>query len=465
MPAKKSTAKRPSKSASTSKPRAPKNRYVKGKGTYTYDKPGPWGQVGRHIGKLLGNTYGGPAGGELGNKIGGLAHYVGRIFGSGEYRVNQTPKFNSLFAGSANAAQLSFGNVEQGVRIRYKEYIGDVISSSSAGAFKLNKFVVNPSREDTFPWLSRIAINFTQYTMKGCIFEFRSTSGDSLNSTNTQLGSIIMTSSYNVLDKPYENKQEMMNSMAAISGRVSDHLVFGVECDTKLLAQDQLYVEAPASGDRRLSDHSDFYIATSGCQGTSVNLGQLHVIYDVVLHIPSGAATGDEVRSSVWDLDPAECLNSDPVYGAITNSPNYSAKTHNDLDLVLYNTGAGSRTYIAFSPESANKKISVTWSALGSAVNNVFPEALTANGLTVLYSSGTPQTNVNTGITAFTYQTIYQLPGVESWKATDYRTFATTGGTLTPWFSLPAATTYPASLTNVRLVVTEVGGDCFEDVV
>jgi hypothetical protein len=69
-----------------------------------------------------------------------------------------------------------------------REFIGDIITSSTAGAFSANTFYVNPGNANTFPWLSNVALQFESYTCHGLLFEYRTMSSDSLNSTNTALG-------------------------------------------------------------------------------------------------------------------------------------------------------------------------------------------------------------------------------------------------------------------------------------
>lgn len=441
---------------------------------YSYNRPGPWGRYGRAIGGAIGGQYGGPTGALLGSAAGGLAHYVGRIFGSGEYKIGVAPKYNSLFAsatsGKGGSRELTFSSVEQGIRVRHKEYVCDVISSATAGGFAMNKYAINPARSDVFPWLSNISANFCQYTMKGCVFEFRSTSATALNSVNTQLGSIIMASNYNVNERPFETKQEMMNSMASISGKVSDSLIMGVECDPKLIQQDKLYIDNPntrmLAGDRRLIDLADVYVATTGCQGTSVNVGQLHIIYDIILHIPNGQAPGDNVPGSVWDFDPAACLNSNPIGDALLTAETWGTdKTRNDMKLVVKNDNTGaSRTYFAFPPSMAGRKVMITWTAVGSVVNDVILGAITLNKLSILRSNAVPDAAPNTGIKAAVYSIAAQLPDLSNWNMLDYRDFQRVGGTAIPWFSLPASCTYPAALTHVSLSCTEIAGDLWESV-
>jgi hypothetical protein len=64
-------------------------------------------------------------------------------------------------------------------------------------AFTNTSFNINPSNALLFPWLSNIAANFSEYRFKNLRFCFNSTSANALNSTNTALGQVIMTTNYN----------------------------------------------------------------------------------------------------------------------------------------------------------------------------------------------------------------------------------------------------------------------------
>ncbi len=76
---------------------------------------------------------------------------------------------------------------------KHRECLGDIITSSTAGAFKYNRYLFNPTNPALFPWLHQIAVNYESYRVRGCIFEFRSMSGNALNSVNTALGNVIMS--------------------------------------------------------------------------------------------------------------------------------------------------------------------------------------------------------------------------------------------------------------------------------
>lgn len=280
------------------------NRYG-GPGAYS-QKSQPWGYWGTKYGKEMGETMGnlapvpgaGRVGRWIGGKIGGLAHHIGTLFGSGAYKTSAPPAKNSLFKGSANygPAGFSSGASDTGsIRVRRREYIMDIISSPTASTFVGQEFYLNPGMATTFPWLSEIACRFQTYKFHGLIFEFKSSSGDALTSTNTALGSVMAAVDYNspaiaaVTQYDFTSKMEILNTNGAIACKPSDCFLMGVECDPKKLPLNELYVRdgtVPSGQDIRFYDPGSLIVATTGMQGTSVNLGELYVVYDVELMMP-----------------------------------------------------------------------------------------------------------------------------------------------------------------------------------
>lgn len=263
---------------------------LRGHGDYTYDKPGPWGRIGSTTGAMIGSAMGSPyglgkAGSAIGKKIGSYAHYIGKIFGSGDYVTSSGQvKHNTL----VNDSQIpSFGGTKSEIRVRHREFLGDVISSSTIGAFSLQSYPINPGLNRSFPWLSSVCgASFQQYRLNGMVFEYRSMSADALNSTNTALGSVVMATDYDSADASFTNKQQMENTEFGVSCKPSSCMIHGIECARSQTSVNELYIRAfavPTGKDPRLYDMGNFQIATVGCQAASVNLGELWVSYDVSL--------------------------------------------------------------------------------------------------------------------------------------------------------------------------------------
>jgi len=270
---------------------------LRGHGAYSYEKPGPWGKIGRSLGALAGSMVGANYGGapgkiignQLGGKLGSYLHYIGRIFGSGDYVTSPQSVRHNVLVNEGQVPQ--FGSQYHEVRVRHREYLGDVISSGTANTFQISSYQVNPGNGLVFPWLSQVAgVTFQQYRLNGMVFEFRSMSADALNSTNTALGTVTIASDYDSKDNNFANKASMENSEYAVSCKPSSCMIHAIECDRRQTSVSELYINpnlsVPSGADVRLYNMCNTQVATSGFQGTSVNCGELWISYDISLFKP-----------------------------------------------------------------------------------------------------------------------------------------------------------------------------------
>lgn len=260
---------------------------VRGSGDYyVYDgkkkQATPWGNVGEQVGRWFGAPGLGFAAG----------HLIGRVVGSGDYMMSPFPVSRNILVNGKELPQFASDKISNVVC--HREYIKD-ITTGAAGTFSLESFLINPGRRDTFPWLSNLAGSYEQYKIHGMIFEFKSTSADSLNSTNTALGSVTMSTEYDVRDANYPNKTTMQNAEFAQSAKPSLSQMHAIECDPKQSVMTQLYVkgrEEIASSDQRFYDFAKFQIATSGFQASNVVIGELWVTYCIEFFKPQRPADG-----------------------------------------------------------------------------------------------------------------------------------------------------------------------------
>lgn len=245
------------------------------------------GSLGTAIGTALGAALGGPGGAGVGGMIGNAGgNFISKLMGHGDYAVTNAPQLQENNLVLANAAQMpQFGTGKVACKFVHREFLGDVYSSTTPGAFKITDFPINPGLDSTFPWLSGVVgAKFQQYRINGMSFEFRSMSGDALNSTNTALGSVIMSTDYDSADNTFASKQEMENTEYGVSCKPSVNMMHGIECARAQTPVSELFIRAfdvPANKDIRLYDMGRFSIATVGCQAASVNLGELWVSYDI----------------------------------------------------------------------------------------------------------------------------------------------------------------------------------------
>ncbi len=242
---------------------------------------------------LLGSAAGAGIGGiitrnPMGVKAGaaagaGIGQAIASFTGLGAYRIRS----NVLMPGLPQVVNRS---KHPGAHIiRKREYLTDVISASTARTFSNRSFAINAGLGSTFPFLSQIAQNYEEYQFEGLVFEFRSLSADALNSVDTSLGSVVLATVYNAASAPFTTKAEMEEYEYAHSVRPSQSLFHFVECDPAQNVLGEQYVRSgavPSGQDQRMYDLGTFQVATAGMQGTSVNVGEIWVTYQVALMRP-----------------------------------------------------------------------------------------------------------------------------------------------------------------------------------
>lgn len=249
-------------------------------------------------GAAVGNRYGGG----IGAKVGALAGAgLSAISGYGDYKV----KMNSLSRMSASVDMIpQFVKNDHSVRVTHREFIRDVAVPTSAAPFDLKSYLINPANRDLFPWLANMAKQYSQYKIHGMVFVFKTMSSD--YSQAGPLGTIMMATNYNAVDRDFTNKLELENTEFAVSCKPSTSLIHAIECDPKYSGMDVLYVRDPSyettdTSDKRFYDFGKFQIATQGLPGApNSTMGELWVSYDIELMKPiigGGTVTGVSVIS------------------------------------------------------------------------------------------------------------------------------------------------------------------------
>jgi len=222
-----------------------------------------------------------------------------------------------------------FSGGSDGVVIRHREYLGDVMAST---VFSLTSYGLNPGDFTTFPWLSTLAQQFEEYRFRGLVFVYKPTSGF-IGGSTPSLGTVMLATQYDVLDPPFSSKQIMDSYEYADAVLPTESCMHGVECDRSLTPVPTLYIRhgaAPAGSDPRLFDIGTFSIATIGQQASTYSVGELWVTYDVEFLKPR--------------IDPRSTLASVPNY-----LHQYSA-AHSATAVVTMGSGVSQRLALQFHP-------------------------------------------------------------------------------------------------------------------
>lgn len=266
---------------------------IKGRGDYEVARPATTGVLAKLDkvlsrlpkgsfatgGAAIGAKFGGARGAEFGRKMGaGLS----AISGYGDYNVRS----NSLGTVSTSVDMVpQFVKNDHSVRVVHREYIADLKVPGNPSNFTNTDYLINPANATLFPWLARMAKQYSQYRIHGMVFSFKSMSSEYADAG--PLGTVILATNYNAVDRPYANKLEMENSEFAVSTKPSQSLIHAIECDPSVTGLNVLYVRDPAydttdTSDRRFYDYGRFQVATQGLPGsTGATMGELWVSYDI----------------------------------------------------------------------------------------------------------------------------------------------------------------------------------------
>jgi len=275
------------KARRTKRPAVKKTKQSSGNTTAAARRPliKYFGDALRLGGGALGGALGGPVGGAYGHSLGDT---ISKWLGTGDYKVAAN-SITKRVANGSPAIPLMHGS-GQSIVVRHKEYITDIISSGTANTFQCSQaYALNPGLSSVFPWLSTIAQQFQEYTWKGIVFHYESTSGNSIASTNTSLGTVMMGTQYKTTAPAFTNKQVMLNEYFTSDAKPSESFCHPIECDPKENPYNVQYVRGaavPVGEDPKTYDLGAFYYASTGMQGTNVNMGELWVTYEVELRKP-----------------------------------------------------------------------------------------------------------------------------------------------------------------------------------
>jgi hypothetical protein len=238
---------------------------------------------------------GGLGGGAIGNMVGfrdegrdlgsNLGAALSKWLGSGAYNV----RVNSVLKPDGTIPMMH--KTGQSIIVRHKEFVCDIAGGTGApSVYNIGRTIyLNPGLGQSFPWLSTIARQFQEYTWRGMVFHFVSTSGQSVASTNTALGTVMMHTDYRVTAAAPASKAELLNEYFASDAKPSECFVHPIECDPKENPYNVQYVRTdavPSGEDPKSYDLGKVNVATVGFPSASMNVGELWVTYEVELRKP-----------------------------------------------------------------------------------------------------------------------------------------------------------------------------------
>jgi len=233
---------------------------------------------------------------QMGARFGTLGALAGRGLGAGLSAItgygNYQVKKNSLGKISSSVDMVpQFVKNEHSIRVVHREFISDINVPANPTAFQVTyQQKINPGNSAMFPWLAKMAKQYSQYKIHGMVFTFKTMTSD--YSANGPLGTVMMATNYDAIERIYATKVELENSEFAVSCKPSESLIHAIECDPKYSTLEMLYVrdssyDTAETDDRRFYDFGTFQFATSGLPGlVGSTMGEFWVSYDIELCKP-----------------------------------------------------------------------------------------------------------------------------------------------------------------------------------
>jgi hypothetical protein len=369
------------------------------------------------LGRAAGGAMFGKPGASVGNWLGGG---VSGILGFGDYAV----KKNDLMMLDEGVPVPTFQNMNDGVIVCHREYIGDITQTT---AFTNNSFIIQPGDSTTFPWLHQIAAQFEQYEILGMIFQYRSTASDFGTTTNMAMGSVILATEYDTVDSAYGSKLEMENSQYAMSGKPSHDILHPIECDPGVVGPMGLkYIRTgpvPTGKDNRLYDHGNFQLATTGMPANSGTIGELWVTYKIAFYKPQ-FNLGSDIKSDLFF----------GTTGVVDAAPfPITPQATNSLGCVVTNSTI---TFPSNTP--IGSKWLISWFVVGASTAGKLTLPFGLVGAVTVYENGNP--TVGTLTDRLTRNQIIRVTGQP----------CTVSG---------ATTAAPSGVTNAQLFITQFDSD------
>lgn len=181
-----------------------------------------------------------------------------------------------------------------GVVFRHREYIDDLVVDGTTKFTVRKTLSLNPGLVDTFPWLAGISENWKEYEWHGIIVEYKPLTALATTTGAGAMGSVMIGTHYDMYEKPFEDKQEMLNSEFTTSGKPQLAQIHPIECKRSQTPVSRKWIRTPsdviAGSDLRLYDHARVEIATEGIpvgEGvTSAKIGELWITFEVCCYKP-----------------------------------------------------------------------------------------------------------------------------------------------------------------------------------
>jgi len=177
------------------------------------------------------------------------------------------------------------------------DFLGNLVSSSTAGNFTIQTFELNPGIYESFPWLYPIANQYVNYSVVSCEIIFTPTVGTAVYnaSSNPAMGYIGMRYQNDPTVPKDTTLFQVQNNQQFATGEIFKPMKFGVDGIKKALAV-RTNIQ-PSGTDLRNYDFGYVEVFSTGLPAASLVLGTLHMYYTINFSnpIPKGGLSGDTI--------------------------------------------------------------------------------------------------------------------------------------------------------------------------
>jgi len=174
--------------------------------------------------------------------------------------------------------------------IRHREFVGEILGNST---FKVqHALVLNPGMMLSFPWLSKMASNWEQYSFKNLIYNYIPRC-----STLTS-GSIMLVPDYDSLDQSPASKSSALSYSDSIEDSSWKSLSCRLRKESLQPIGPKKYIRSGnVAGDLKTYDGGKMLVCVQGQADTSV-IGDLWVSYDIHLFVPQTESQDGPTRAN-----------------------------------------------------------------------------------------------------------------------------------------------------------------------
>jgi len=313
---------------------------------------------------------------DLGGLVGKGVTAMSKWLGFGAYTV----KNNSIIG--AGGTIPSMHSTRDSVIVRHREYVGDIISSTT---FISTSISANPGLTSSFPWLAKLASAFQQYKILGMVAEYIPEVSE-IAAAEISLGFVCLAADYRTDLPSYPSLNQALESEFAVSVKPNCPVALAIECNPAMSPYNVWFVRTgpvPTGSDIKLFDFVEVDVLVGNNQTGGIVLGQLWFTFEIELLRPT--AFLDPPATTFYARFSAIPTNAAPMNGAVLRSYTNPFGTNviggtiainaaND-GMSVTNPGLGVVNVVL--PRGATGSYTAFYDVLGSNSTCVFPSVFT----------------------------------------------------------------------------------------